>query len=276
MTVSDSATKFSTTNDSDPPHVFVLFKGKPNGRIIQKLLELPDIPDWLHIQVQECGSYREEDVLEFLEKVLPVAESSEQSIIVLLDWFAAHRTDKVIQFIEGRGHIVLFHGGGCTAFTQINDTHLHALLKRILISLENKLTHAKRKDMHLNHAKGIPTLSRTDILQIVETAWRMLDHERIANSGYLQTGPSMPMTGPIKRDQVYKDLRTVWDEIDPPVGLAEMGTKIRDEAIKFVNDGFANICNILLVAKHVFDVVVVVFTCGCAYVRVFAFALCLR
>ena len=35
-------------------------------------------------------------------------------------------------------HVVLFHGGGITGFTQVNDTHLHALLQRLLIMLENR------------------------------------------------------------------------------------------------------------------------------------------
>ena len=230
---------YAPGSDADPPHVFVLFKGKPGGRVLQSLLEMTDIPEWLHIQVQECGSYREEDVIEALRKVLPVATSSEMSMIVLLDWFSAHRTEKVIAFIESLGHVVLFHGGGCTPFTQINDTHLHALLKKFLIQLENKLTHEKRKDMHLNYSKGIPTLSRSDVLQVVETAWRMLDHGSISRKGYLQTGPGIPMSGPIKRDHVYKDLRRVWDEIDPPIGLQEMGQKLRDDAIAFVSEGFS-------------------------------------
>ena len=81
----------------------------------------------MHIQVQENGSYREDDVIDALRILLPECTDSTQSKIVMLDWFAAHRTTEVISFIEGRGHIVLFHGGGCTPFTQVNDTHLHAV-----------------------------------------------------------------------------------------------------------------------------------------------------
>ena len=240
LTVVDSACRFSTSGDGDgdPPHVFILFKGKKNGKIERDLNMMTDIPPWLHIQVQEFGSYREEDMIEALRILLPVARHTYESKVVLLDWFAAHRTPVVIAFIENRGHVVLFHGGGCTPFTQINDTHLHALLARLLLRLENKLSHAERVDMHMNNKSGVPSLSRPDIVGIVMTAWRMLDHKRIAQTGYLQTGPGLPMTGPIRRDWVYKDLRTVWDQIDPPVGMQEMGQKLRDDAAAFVANGY--------------------------------------
>ena len=48
----------------------------------------------------------------------------------------------------------------------------------------------------------------------------------------------MPLNGLIRQCQVYKDLRTVWEEIDPAIGLQEMGQTIRDDARNFVEAGF--------------------------------------
>ena len=241
FTCVDSATEYSAERseaDAAPPHVFILFKGKKKGTILRDLLAGVDLPPWLHLQVQECGSYRDEDVIESLQKILPVATSTEQSTVVLLDWYAAHRSPDVIDFIEKRGHIVLFHGGGCTPFTQVNDTHLHANLTRLLIKLENQLTHDARVDMHLNYKNGIPTLSRHDICHIVTTAWRMIDHKYVAGKGYMQTGPCLPRSGPIRHDQVAPDLATVLDEIDPPVDVQEVGQRLRDDAKAFVMAGY--------------------------------------
>jgi len=223
-----------------PPHLFVLFKGKKSGRIIRNILSKWDPPDWFKIQVQEMGSYREEDVIEALREILPVAASTEDSIIVILDWFSAHRTDKVIAFIQNRGHVVLFHGGGCTPFTQINDTHLHALVQSILIKLENQVALVRRTDMHLNGRKGIPTLARHDICDIVKTMWLMIDHAKVSKKGYEQTGPELPMQGPIKREQVFKDLRLILDEVDPAQGLEEIGVRLREDAKAFVEAGWPN------------------------------------
>ena len=230
LTVVDSATEYQPTDSAadsgggDPPHVFVLFKGKPHG-FVQKSLEALDRPKWLHVQVQEAGSYRESDVIDSLRKLLPVALKDEDSMVIMLDWFAAHRTAKVINFIERRGHVVLFHGGGCTPFTQVNDTHLHAVLQRALVKLENHIMHGKRVDMHMNCQAGVPSLSREDIVNIVATAWKMQPHKTLTAKGYEQTGPLLPQRGTIRRDQVYKDLRKVWDSIDPPRGIKRWGKR---------------------------------------------------
>ena len=77
--------------------------------------------------------------------MLPTANTSEESIIVLLDWFSGHLTDEVAATVSGKGHVLLFHGGGTTPFTQINDTHLHARVAQNLIQLENAFAQAKRR-----------------------------------------------------------------------------------------------------------------------------------
>ena len=74
-------------NSGLPPKVAVLFKGSPNGRIVRGIRENFELPSWMKVQVQEKGSYRSEDVVQFLEWALPDANSSEESIIVILDWF---------------------------------------------------------------------------------------------------------------------------------------------------------------------------------------------
>ena len=251
LTVIPSWTKYRPEGGTEPPpHVFILFKGKKNGRIIQEIRRQADIPDWMHIQVQECGSYREVDVLDALRVLLPVASDTTESIIVMLDWFSAHRCESVIEFIESRGHIVLFHGGGCTPFTQINDTHMHGVFQTFIIQLENQLSHAMRVDMRLNNDQGIPTLSRIDIIAIVETAWQRLDHAKIAQKGYVQTGPCMPMDGAIRRTDVQRDLISVLNDIDPPQGLQEVGQKIRDDAKAFVAAGYPSKWSSWLHAKR--------------------------
>ena len=125
LTVNFTGCTYSGDGTGDPPQVFILFKGKKDGRVIKDLMSTT-LPGWLHIQVQECGSYREEDVIEALRKLLPVAASTRESKVIILDWFSAHRTPAVIAFVEGRGHVILWHGGGCTPFTQHSDTHVHA------------------------------------------------------------------------------------------------------------------------------------------------------
>ena len=106
-------------------------------------------------------------VISALEAVLPIARSTKDSMVVLLDSFAAHLTDAVVEAIKRRGHIVLYHGGGCTPYTQVNDVILHSPLQKHFQHIENQFTHEKRKDMYMNAGLGIPTLHRHEVCDIV-------------------------------------------------------------------------------------------------------------
>jgi len=223
----------------DFPHVAVLFKGKPNGRIASGIANQYTEPNFMMIQVQEKGSYRSQDVVEFLDKALPDATTPEESIVVILDWFSGHLTDEVYELVARKGHVLLFHGGGTTPFTQVNDTHLHALVQRIMVQLEVQSAHSQQKASAEEGERKTPKMKRWDILKTVETMWRSIDHEGHAKKGYHQTGPTMPLRGPLAREDVWKDLLTVWDEIDPCEDLDGVGTSIRDEAVSFVEKGFA-------------------------------------
>ena len=221
-----------------PPKLCVLFKGKPGGRILRALEKEFAAPDWLRIQVQENGSYRSEDVVEALDFMLPDAKSPSESIVVLLDWYSGHRTDEVAELVRRKGHVLLFHGGGTTAFSQVNDTHLHALVARMLITLENAWAHSQRTlAQRAGHHQTTPAPKRHVVMEIVQSMWLSIDHGRIAKKGYQQTGPEMPLEGPVDRADVYKDLRPVMDKIDPgsqPTS-GQVGTSIRDRAVAFVN-----------------------------------------
>ena len=89
----------------------------------QELQDDPAIPTWMHMQTQRKGSYRAEDMVYLLEKTLPQAVEPEEAIVVCLDWYAAHRDPAVAKLIEDRGHVLLLHGGGTTAYEQVHDTH---------------------------------------------------------------------------------------------------------------------------------------------------------
>ena len=121
----------------------------------------------MKVQVQVNGSYRSGDAVEALDWMLPDANSSDESIIVLLDWFSGHLTEEVAALIQAKGHVILYHGGGTTPFTQINDTHLHALLARLSISFENEWALAERQALRDAGLDKTPKSTREDLLQIV-------------------------------------------------------------------------------------------------------------
>ena len=119
------------------------------------------------MQTQEEGSYRTEDMVDALNWMLPEAHSKEESIVVLLDWFSGHLTEEVADAIRSKGHVLLFHGGGTTPFTQINDTHLHAILAQLLVELENKMKAVTRRDLMAKGINKIPSAKHEDLVSYV-------------------------------------------------------------------------------------------------------------
>ena len=74
-------------------------QGKKNGAILNGLKAMT-WPAWMHLQTQENGSYRAEDMVELLEKTLPPCDTPEDSVIVLLASFAPHRTQDVGNLVK--------------------------------------------------------------------------------------------------------------------------------------------------------------------------------
>ena len=190
----------------------------------------------MYTQVQEEGSYRSPDVVEVLEWMLPQAHSPDESMIVMLDWFSGHLTEEVAECVQRKGHVLLFHGGGTTPFTQVNDTHLHATLQKLLVEFENALATAKRNDMLSKGVKRMPTAKREDLIDIVQHVWMAIEHDRVAEKAYKQTGPLMPLEGPVAPEDVYADLLQVIQAIDPTSTSTEVAlSKLREDSIDYVN-----------------------------------------
>ena len=56
-----------------------------------------------------CGS---QNVVGALDWMPPDAARSQDSIIVLFDWFSGQLTDEVDEEVRSKGHVIVFHGGG--------------------------------------------------------------------------------------------------------------------------------------------------------------------
>jgi len=196
-----------------PPKLAVLFKASRSAPILRGRIETPG---FILLQFQEKGSYRSEDVCDALRFFLPAAQSSEESIVVILDWYSGHLTPEVQACIRELGHIAIYHGGGCTGFEQINDTHLHATVQRIMQELETKMHNKRRKDV----PEKVTKFDRQEIVDIVTAMWRSIDHRNVSEVGYSQTGPTLPPDA--GEEGVFKDMRAFWGAID--------GDKLRREA----------------------------------------------
>ena len=73
------------------------------------------------------------------------------------------------------------------------------------------------------------------VQHLVKTAWAKLDHRAISQRGYEQTGPKLPLEGPIMAEDVGDDLLPVFRAIDPHEDEDQLGTSIREEAKAMVD-----------------------------------------
>ena len=221
------------------PKVALLFKGKANGYIFKRLNAYKGKRPWMKIQTQEEGSYRSKDVVEALDWMLPQAQSSKDSIIVLLDWFSGHLTEDVATKVREKGHVLLFHGGGTTPFTQINDTHLHALLADALLRIENVFAVQQRKLMLAQGNKKTPSKKHEDIIEIVQATWRNINHDQVQEKGYRQTGPTMPLEEPVAPEEIFENLFKVLEAVDPVAAAEQDPIKnLRNNALQYVEEGW--------------------------------------
>ena len=57
---------------------------------------------------------------------------SRKSVIVLVDTPAVYLDEKMLAEVRSQGYVPLLHGGGTTAFMQVNDTYLHGAIDKAM------------------------------------------------------------------------------------------------------------------------------------------------
>ena len=78
----------------------------------------------------EKGSYREEDILEFIDRHVPAMTPLRQWRICMADDFGPHKTANVFRLCWQHGYVMIAHGGGATPVAQTPDTDLNQHIKR--------------------------------------------------------------------------------------------------------------------------------------------------
>ena len=78
---------------------------------------------------------------------------------------------------------------------------------------------------------------------LVKGVWEALDHTAISHRGYQQTGPLLPLDGPIYMKDLCRDLRDVVRALCPHEDPEQVGTNIREEAAALVERMWGRQCN---------------------------------
>ena len=111
----------------NPMRLGALFKTEGKGEKIRADLTVP--PDVL-LQFAPKGSYRMENVFEFLNWDLGEADGDDDMEMFFLDWYSAHVDPALQDLIRNKGHVAMYVPGGGTPWVATLDTDCHAPYQR--------------------------------------------------------------------------------------------------------------------------------------------------
>ena len=135
---------------------------------------------WLSVATAVKGSYRLDDVLQFLRRHLDEWTPERRWRILMCDVYAPHMDSSVVDLAWSRGYVCVYHGGGCTGVLQVNDTHLHYGLSQRYQDLEMQdLLQQQRLE-----PGRCPVRDREDCLRDLCASWTNADLHALAARGH--------------------------------------------------------------------------------------------
>ena len=191
--------QFTTWSNADrimaegPPYCELMFKASPDGPMVLELREKcrsGGFGPWLTIATQWKGSYREADILTFLEKHLPPKTDDRRWRIMLADDFGPHKTENVFNLCWSRGYVMVVHGGGATPIVQIPDTDLNQHVRREYSAKESaELIHLMRS------GQVVPCPSKETCINMMGQVLCKKQLHVQASKGFKYTGATIALDG---------------------------------------------------------------------------------
>jgi len=189
-TVSD----FAAVADGMMPFCECMFKAEIDGAVnerLQSFLRSHGFPRWFTVTVGPKGSYREHDIISFLQKkhLEPWKEGRDWRIL-LADDYSAHKTDNVWSLCWSRGYIILIHGGGSTPVGQTVDTDLNEHTRRRYGNMESRLLIEK-----MRAGDVVPKLTHEECMLLMYDVLSDPQLHKDASKGYKKVGQSVDIDG---------------------------------------------------------------------------------
>ena len=129
-------------------------------------------PEGVKVQWTPKGSYRLETMLTTISSMKNRAGmfTHKEYAIYVLDDYSVHITSEVRQALLARGYILVCIGGGITGDIQVNDTHVHHLLKKEYRERESALMLQQLTE----NPQKVPNPSRDDMMNMLASSWEAL------------------------------------------------------------------------------------------------------
>ena len=205
------------------PGFELMFKadGKQKEAKLQAYVASLNLPFKVSVVTGPSGSYREHDIIEFLEKWLEEWGPDRRWEFFLLDAYAPGLTDNVQRLCWSRGYICLTHGGGASMVAQTNDTDHHLHVRKRFIEMQTNLMIQKAR----KSGGGMVDLKPEENIDLMVRVMSDQELHLKASQGYKYTGTTVAFDG--KEDGlICREARDFWNEM-------HMRTKI-DSAVEEV------------------------------------------
>jgi hypothetical protein len=208
-----------------------MFKAERDGSVdarLQAFLRSRGFPSWFTVTVGPKGSYRELDIISFLEKHLEEWTDGRDWRILLCDDYSAHKTANVWALCWSRGYILIVHGGGATPVAQTVDTDLNQHVRRRYGEMESRLLLAK-----MRAGAVVPKLTHEECMDVMFQVLSDPELHKDAAEGYKRVGQSNDLHGG-EDSLICREAGTYWRSTTTD-GLLNMRVKI-DAALAIVKD----------------------------------------
>ena len=185
---------------------------KAEGKVLEARLQAHVASQGLSFKVSvvtgPSGSYREHDILDFLEEwLLPWGPGREWEFF-LLDAYAPGLTDNVQRLCWSRGYICVTHGGGASMVCQTNDTDHHQHVRRRFIELQTALMINKARRM----GGGLVDLTSEENIDIMIQVMSDKNIHDLASKGYKYTGTTVALDG-TEDAKIIREAKDFWQEL---------------------------------------------------------------
>ena len=175
------------------PPAECMFKAEPGGSVDKRLQEYRrsrGFPSWFTVTVGPKGSYREHDVITFLQRHLEEWTEGRDWRILLADDYSAHKSENVWSLSWSRGYILIIHGGGATPVAQTVDTDLNEHVRR---RYGEKEAHILMNQMRMG--VSVPKLSGEEAMNLMLEVLSDPELHKHAAEGYKYVGQSIDLHG---------------------------------------------------------------------------------
>ena len=215
-------------NSGETPYVECMFRAEGGGEQVKPKLDAHlqqrGHPNWVSANVSRSGSYKTQDVLDFLSRHLPEKTASRRWRIQQADDFGAHLSPLVKKLCWSRGYVFIPHGGGVTPFVQTPDTDCIQHAKRKYLAIEGAQL---LKQMRLG--KCVPQLKPTDCIDIIVEVWSDRAIHLTAASGYVKTGAKAHLLDADLDGEIVREAGRIWRRLDMRSKVAAAVAEVKEE-----------------------------------------------